>query len=142
MKKFGINTLALLILFCTQLNAQGKSICYVHDKNGNVTQRKLQVLAEGKPKITLDSSHIKAISNFKIFPNPASQNINLVGELPKDYKQANIILMDMNGRCLKNDVFDGKNKSLYVGDIESGMYMLEIVYSKRDKETHKVLINN
>ena len=57
--------------------------------------------------------------SLRIFPNPASGNLQIMGEQPGE-----VHLFDLMGRERMNAVSDGANTALDVSSLEHGMYFL------------------
>ena len=62
------------------------------------------------------------LNNFKIYPNPASSEINIISEM----KEADVKIYDMTGRCVKNVRIYDDNTRINISDIEKGLYLINI----------------
>lgn len=62
------------------------------------------------------------LNNFKIYPNPASSEINIISEM----KEADVKIYDMTGRCVKNVRISDDNTRINISDIEKGLYLVNI----------------
>ncbi len=60
---------------------------------------------------------------FSIFPNPATDYVLLT--IPKAIK-ARMRILDVNGKLVKSDSFSGDRKQVNLGDLENGLYFIEI----------------
>src|SRR5687767_9941298 len=91
------------------LSAQEENtIVFSYDAAGNMIERKLQVVMAGRLENAQkrnDTSEIIPAQNFKIFPNPTNQYLNIEGDLPKDFTEAKINLLSINGQILKEDTY-------------------------------------
>lgn len=134
--------LSVLFSCIYTLNAQENNLVFSYDKAGNLMQRKVQTMVGGRlGKInSKDSSHVQPAENFKVFPNPTNQYINLEGDLPVHILQADVILSNLEGKVLKTDQYYGKTKALDISTLKSGMYLLEMRYSKEERTTYKIII--
>jgi hypothetical protein len=144
MKNSTFILVAFILLFSFhKTSAQEKrTIVFSHGKSGKLTERKLQVSQGarlGKTNSPVDTS--KAL-NFKIFPNPTNTTINIEGELPENVSEAQVSVLNLSGQVLKKDTYTGQAKAINVEDLKSGMYLLELIYSKKKKETYKIIITN
>ena len=131
--------------FCclANLNAQENSIVFTYDEAGNMIERKIQVVMNGRiGKIDTKKDSIKPPIDFKIFPNPTNTYLNIEGDLPSDIKEAKINLLGLNGVVLKTDVYMGVLKTMNVSDLKNGLYLLEIKYSEKERSTYKIIISN
>ena len=63
-------------------------------------------------------------ATFKIFPNPTQTALNISS--PKD-RNAALFIYDMTGRILIHSTFMGKQKSIDVSNISSGLYILNLI---------------
>lgn len=63
-------------------------------------------------------------SNFKVFPNPASEYILIVSNYSMD-KDSEWLLSDCFGRILKKETYNGQSK-ISVSDLSNGIYYLQI----------------
>jgi hypothetical protein len=61
--------------------------------------------------------------NFRIYPNPTSQLINIESE---GIWIQNIIIYDLQGRMWKNEVVNGQTSTIDISQLPSGMYQMEI----------------
>lgn len=76
------------------------------------------------------------------FPNPATEHIRLVYELPINVKSAKLFLVDSKGRMLRNFQIDGHsdNIALNISDLSSGIYFYFIEYDKHRSASKKIII--
>lgn len=73
------------------------------------------------------------LNNFKIYPNPASSEINIISEM----KEADVKIYDMKGRCVKDVRICDDNTRINISDIEKGLYLINI-----NGNIEKLIINN
>lgn len=134
----------MLLVFLNTGSAQENTIVFSYDKGGRMIQRKVQVFNMGRlsnpfqPKDSVLTPQV----NFNIFPNPTNDLLNIEGDLPEHVSEAKVSLINMSGQVLKKDMYTGQSKSMMVSDLKSGMYLLEIKYSKEKKSTYKIVITN
>mgnify|MGYP003290467948 CR=1 FL=1 len=63
-------------------------------------------------------------SSFKLYPNPASSEINITSQLNGE---ADVRIYDMTGRCVKDiHVNDMNNATINISDIDNGLYLINI----------------
>ncbi len=62
-------------------------------------------------------------TEFSVFPNPATDYVTL--NFPKAIK-AQLRILDVNGKLVKSNSISGNRKRLHIGDLESGLYFIEI----------------
>ncbi len=146
MKQLLITLITSLSLHAN-LNAQ-TTIAFTYDAAGNMIQRQVLVIPPipnggarfaNTPK---DSSEIAPPLNFKIYPNPAQTYVNIEGELPKEVSEAKWQLLSSTGQVLKTGTYNGTLQSVSVQDLKSGLYMLEILYNKKQRSTYKIVVSN
>jgi hypothetical protein len=73
--------------------------------------------------------------SVKIFPNPATDILNIEGELEIE----SISLHNLNGQLIKH--FNANNRQLNISDISSGMYFLKVTCNN-EESTIKVIVEN
>jgi hypothetical protein len=135
-----------LVLACFQLStlialAQENAVSFGYDAGGNMVQRSIQVMPGGRFG-NFNTPKDSAQREFKVFPNPTNQFLNIEGALPENTTSGELSLINMNGQVLKKDSYTGQPKALPVYDLKPGMYLLEIRYSKKEKSTYKIIVNN
>jgi endoglucanase len=66
-------------------------------------------------------------SSFKVFPNPASDDITVIVP-PGDTREKVLVFRNLNGIVVKTVIIPstGKNQPVYVGDLPKGFYLLEM----------------
>ena len=82
------------------------------------------------------------MEQMSIYPNPASDYLNIDADL-SSMKTLELTLYDFSGRVVKSASFNNSivNKSLYVGDLAKGAYMMEIKAGEF-KGTKKFILTN
>ena len=75
--------------------------------------------------------------NFEFYPNPANENINIRVSDNVNHLQANIL--DITGKTLKTSLLINTLNELYVGDLPSGIYLLQLLTDK-EQITKKLII--
>jgi len=126
--------------FCcnTFLAQEGGSIVCVYDKSGNLIERKIQVM----PRAQIQPKKDTLQRNFKVYPNPTNQFVNIEGPLPEKFRSGEVVLLSISGQVLKKEIYTGEPKTLIVSDLKPGVYLLEIWYSKKQKSTYKIIVTN
>lgn len=76
------------------------------------------------------------------WPNPASDIVQIAYELPENVKDANLYLIDSNGRPVKNYQIDNHidNLALNLNDLSAGVYHYFIEYGNSRTESKKIII--
>jgi hypothetical protein len=138
------NKKTLLVLFLVHLfisiSAPESDLIFSYDDAGNIIERKIQIVVQGrlgKFDAVKDSSY-----QFKIFPNPTNQYLNIEGPLPKDKNSAELTMFSVNGQIVRKDNYNGDAKVIPVDNLKPGIYILEIRYSKEDANNYKIIITN
>lgn len=77
--------------------------------------------------VTTVEENIEAVVTVKVFPNPASDVLNIRFESPVEGGME-IILLDSNGRLVKRDVIEDQmsEKQLNLQDVPGGVYYLRL----------------
>ena len=65
------------------------------------------------------------INNIKIYPNPA--NKKLFFKINNIYKQCEIVFFDLLGKRIAKQILYYPNNEIIINDIESGMYLIQIL---------------
>lgn len=78
-----------------------------------------------KPKMRTNTA------SMHVYPNPANQNLNFSFELLKSTENGSAQILDMTGKEVKSIPLGGlqnglQQKSVYVGDIKAGNYILKV----------------
>ena len=113
------------------------SVKFDYDAGGNMTQKKVQIvnLRLAKQSETQDS-----ILNFKVYPNPTKDQITIDGSLKNDSKEAQVFIYNINGAVVKQDTYNGMKKMYSLSGFTSGIYFLEVKYSKKESSNYKIVI--
>lgn len=90
--------------------------------------------------ITAIEENIDAEVRIKVYPNPASDVINIEFESPVD-DEVIIMLLDSNGKLVKRDVIEATmmTKEINLQDVSGGLYYLRLVKGKL-VNVYKVII--
>jgi hypothetical protein len=81
--------------------------------------------------ITAIEENIDAEVHIKVYPNPASDVINIEFEFPVD-NEIIITILDSNGRLVKRDVIEETmtKKEINLQDVSGGIYYLRLIKGK------------
>ncbi|MBX3164820.1 MAG: T9SS type A sorting domain-containing protein [Bacteroidetes bacterium] len=137
---FSIIVFVLMLLFCNTTKAQENSLVLSYDNGGNMTQRKVQVMF-GARFAAPDIQQKDSLPPMKIYPNPTNDYVNIEGKLPENVRKAELLISTTDGRILKTDVYTGEAKQISVYNLAKGMYLLEFIYSKKQRDTYKIIVN-
>ena len=85
--------------------------------------------------VVVQASEITAI---QIIPENESKNIRIL--LPEYSGEGKIRIVDLSGRVVKNGELVERDSQISVGDLKSGIYLVE-VQSGKLKKTEKVLLS-
>jgi hypothetical protein len=130
----------VFFMFCFIL---GKALLSQHvikfdyDAAGNLTQRYIQIVnlrLKNNPQ-TKDS-----LLSFKVYPNPARDHFFIEGSLVENKQEAKVFLYNVNGAVIKEDFYNGTKKEFSLQGYKTGIYFLEIRYSKKQSSTYRLLI--
>jgi len=135
----------IILLSSTRLLCQEENnLAFVYDKAGNLIERKTTGFPSFKianPFSEKDSIAIERQESFKVFPNPTHDYLTIEGNLPKNISEAKIQISDLNGRVLKTDLYSDFSKTINIVDLPNGMYLLELIYYKKERNTYKIIVN-
>lgn len=92
----------------------------------------------GKTNEVIDS----VLDRFKVYPNPTNTDLYIEGNLPNEIKEAKVNILNSNGQRIKNEVFNGGLKKIDVAELKSGVYIMELQFSDKDRRVFKVIITN
>ena len=85
-------------------------------------------------KVNLGTSEVKSLKNdIKVYPNPFADIINLSDVS----KVKSIFLIDMSGKLVKT--IDKPSATIYLGDLNSGMYMVVLNLNDGSKQSIKAI---
>ncbi|MCX6295372.1 MAG: T9SS type A sorting domain-containing protein [Bacteroidetes bacterium] len=89
----------------------------------------------------IEKEEISKNSEFTIYPNPASDNVNISMKSTLTSKPSNIIITDILGKEIKS--FDIENNSISINttDLADGMYYLTI-RNKKNSSIQKLVIHH
>jgi hypothetical protein len=127
-------------------NAQN-IIAYTYDVSGNMIQRQLQVIPPipgakfsnpfSNPEEKNDSLNV---IQFKVYPNPSNDVLNIEGDLPSETESAQMFLFNTTGQILLSYKYYGDKKQINVNSFKAGLYYLEVKYSKKHSSNYKIII--
>jgi hypothetical protein len=83
----------------------------------------------------------EAISELKIFPNPASDHLTV--EIPATDQTVTVSIFDLSGQLVKSaEVLGGSTNNLDIQDLAKGMYVVRVLSKDGSflNETHKVIV--
>lgn len=117
------------------------SIHFADETTGYVTGRK-----NGVPKIWKNGTGINVLATkdeplevFKVYPNPASKEINI--EIPNiDAKTISVSIIDLNGKQIYSDSFNNKKVKINTEQFPKGVYILSVETDQK-KHSQKIIIN-
>jgi hypothetical protein len=90
------------------------------------------------PPLTNQANHNVNHESITIYPNPASEYININAETPL----RKMVLINMQGQIIK-ELYPGKSTIIMnISDVTSGIYLLKIWNDKKTPIIHKLIIND
>lgn len=80
--------------------------------------------------------------SMNVYPNPASNVVNLIYELPQNIKSADLYMIDSNGRIVKKFLVDGHTDhlALSIGELSAGVYHYYLEYNNKRTSSKKLLV--
>lgn len=76
---------------------------------------------------------------LKIYPNPASNSINI--DFSEEYEKANCTITDMTGRVVKSEQITSSSPRVNLSGLPHGVYLLNIQFDNKNSLTTKFVIN-
>jgi hypothetical protein len=67
--------------------------------------------------------NIASLANFQVYPNPATEKVNLI--LPSNIQKFQLRILSNDGKCVKQITTD--SRSIAVNDLASGYYIVEVI---------------
>jgi hypothetical protein len=83
------------------------------------------------------SSEINGLSKVSIYPNPASDVVNIVS-LEREVVQ--VVICDLSGKPILNTNEKSNNISLIINDITTGIYIISLKYTDGYVSHHRIVI--
>jgi hypothetical protein len=77
-------------------------------------------------------------TDFKIFPNPASDNLKIIA-VGIDYEKLRFVLLDLNGKVLIENVFTGYETDIQIGNLKPSIYFLKIYQNQTELSIYKII---
>ena len=128
---------ALSTMNFNNINAQSGTLVFSHDQNGNLTERKIQVLQQGGSRLirNLEKDSLLAVQNdFKVYPNPASSELTVEGELPGKSKRGRVIFLNTAGQEITSEVYNDNERMIFlIFSLLILLVILIILVAKRNK---------
>lgn len=133
----------------TSIFAQKLSFSY--DASGNQSERRwvcincrpAQDLSINSPgKLTAMGQNMEAMQkSLKVFPNPATEQVNLVWQLPGEVYVQEIVIYDISGKKIYSGKHspDKKDAQIALHGYPSGTYLLVVLYSDGSSESVKLI---
>jgi hypothetical protein len=81
--------------------------------------------------VTTVEENLDILVNVIVYPNPASELLNIRFEEPLD-GEVNMVLLTQDGRVVKNDIIEAATfeKQINMQDIPAGIYFLRLIKGK------------
>lgn len=74
--------------------------------------------------LTTSTAEIEAELGLRIYPNPAQEELNIT--TTEDISNGTARLLDTQGKLWKKQLLSGRNNSMLLEDVVSGIYMLQL----------------
>jgi streptogramin lyase len=101
-------------LFPTGILVNPNGEVFVADDGNNTIREITNILSSKNPKPK---------NQIYLFPNPATNSININFE---DFSISKTIILDINGRMLQTDIIKENNTIINVSNLSKGIYLMEI----------------
>lgn len=107
--------------------ANSQHINFTYDASGNRYQRNYSIVRMANPTQEKDSSSfIESNFGIKVFPNPASEDINVFIAALKEGESAILQLSDEQGKILSEKTQKSQQEVLRISGFKPGIYYLKI----------------
>ena len=117
----GVNTLTERTLDVTDYLGQ---IIYVAFRHHGVSDQFTMEVDDVAVEVSTMSTENFFASNYQVYPNPASDNLNISGR--NNINLTSVELTDMNGRVVKNLNVGAVSTQLNIADLNAGIYLLKV----------------
>lgn len=148
--QFILKAIISILLFISALYSTAQTtINFTYDAGGNMIKRSIAVIPP-TPGAKFTNPFTQAeekndslnVVEFKVYPNPTREIVNLEGDLPVGIESAKVFLFNTTGQVLKTETYTGASTPINVGDLKAGIYYLEVNYSKKNSSSYKIIITN
>jgi aminopeptidase N len=132
---------SIVLLYRPNGSEMWQSLNYVHQAQNNFGRMTVDDIKSGDYTLGMwDEEHasVKEINNengFEIFPNPAKNKINI--RMEKKVND-NIIMTNQAGQVVKEIAINGKEATIEIDDLASGVYNLRLKNSENQKSSRVV----
>ena len=99
------------------------------------------IITQGFQQSKLTVTSVNEIPGVKMivtaFPNPTNDYINL--RVDGEYRDLRYIVLDMNGRMLKQGAVENSPMTVPFNDLNTGVYFIRITKEGRELQTFKIV---
>jgi TonB family protein len=89
---------------------------------------RLNLVSASKTAITPKKKKAEIKIEFKVYPNPASDFVNI--EVLNDYNELEYQIINNNGQTLKNGFIENKTTQIGLSDFKNGLYIIRLISNK------------
>ncbi len=110
--------------------------------NGNTSRGKVTFRARFTPTSTNDLS--KSVKQFKVFPNPATSEVNFSIDLDQSVTGAQLRVVDLLGKEVRNETIPAGATLFQMNssNLNTGVYFVQLVTERGDVLATKKLVKN
>ena len=93
-------------------------------------------------QILLDPSIVSSTEewesqNFQVYPNPTSEQLNILGEFPRG---SLLSIVNTNGQVIQTHILSEDNQSLDISELKNGLYWIQVSYEDKRLNTKSFLV--
>lgn len=121
-------------VFCKDINNDGYDEMWIGNYAGGIS------FYRGIPYTDIETA-LNKIDGIKLFPNPASENINI--QIPAAYEKAQLQIFDISGRLIIQQQLPEQvlTHSISVSDLQKGVYFVVIAKEGMRSVSEKMLVH-
>ena len=102
----------------------------------NFAARKITYHTSCDSLVKLDNKMLKDASKFIIYPNPTNEELNITSP---GLSQGEVVLYNMVGQAVLIEQLNGKQTTLNIKHLPSGLYMLALTNQNGIRTVHKIV---
>lgn len=146
-----LNVLILLMISLLSNKTFGQKLSFSYDASGNQIERRWvcincrpaqELIIDSTSKLTVTGQNIQPIQkSLKVFPNPATEQVNVAWQLPAKVYVKEIVIYDISGKKIYSGTHspDQKDAQIALQSLPSGSYLLVVLYSNGTNESVKLI---
>jgi hypothetical protein len=148
-----LNALILLMISQFSGKALAQKLSFTYDPSGSQAERRwvcincrpaqdLSINSHSKTKsVNQNDKEVAIQKSLKVFPNPATEQVNLVWQIPGKVYLQEIVIYDISGKKIYSGKYspDKNDAQIALHGFPSGTYLLVVLYSDGSSESVKLI---